>query len=147
MEEMTAIVESEFGRVKGINGDNSAVCVGTDAMMGDRVVEEALDNVTWSGSGYRGSYKSPSEVSTRDYTFVKASSGWHSSMESSEQSKFINRLTRGDIKSPFPVLVMFTATSNVCSQGVSVYVPEGEEGAMKEWIASGQSGERYANIQ
>lgn len=58
--------------------------------------------------------------------------GWHSSMERSEVSERINKITRGDVGIYGPVLVKFGQTRNVCSQSLTVYAPEGLEYWSKE---------------
>lgn len=54
------------------------------------------------------------------------STGWHSSMEKSEQSEIINALSKGDTppewdNSVYPYVVVFEDTRNVCSQPISIY--------------------------
>jgi hypothetical protein len=67
-----------------------------------------------------------------DYT--DALSGWHSSMEPSQQSDLINDLAAGrvppeelDTTDPFPYAVKYGDTNNVCSQPVSIYASHDSE--------------------
>jgi len=60
--------------------------------------------------------------------YEKAVGGWHSSMESSEQSELMNALAAGDIPpewcddgDPFPYAVRYGDTRNVCSVNGSIY--------------------------
>jgi len=60
--------------------------------------------------------------------------GWHSSMERSEQSEAMNALAKGDIPKaelddvdPFPYVVRYGDTRNVCSVNASIYAHEDTE--------------------
>lgn len=56
--------------------------------------------------------------------------GWHSTMDETEMSRFLNELgTRGE---GFPIIKVFCGTSNVCSVGVDILVPEEVENAFLE---------------
>jgi hypothetical protein len=80
-------------------------------------------------------------------------SGWHDSIHRSELSDVVNELAKGDVSpesldnhDPFPYVVKFGDTNNVCSQPASIYgTPE-----TREWIDSLLDGKRakpaYAGI-
>lgn len=72
---------------------------------------------------------------------TKVSSGWHSSMEKSKLSDRINKITQGDLHSgsvpeawDFPVVVVTTTTSNVCSMGLDVYAPQEHEETVSDYL-------------
>lgn len=147
VEEMTTILESNRTRVRAEKERNRVVVVGAERYMGEEIARETLAGVYWSGSGWRGSYRSPKQVEYDDYVFTKASDGWHSSMEESEQSEAINAICRGEVKVPFPVIVLYTATSNVCSTGVTLYTPEGDEGGVKALLDGRRAAPDHAGVR
>lgn len=75
----------------------------------------------WRGYNRTPSEAGPEGVGTR---FVQAKSGWHSTMEGSDQQELINDITSGRQPVNAPVLVVFKRTSNVFSVGLSLYIPE-----------------------
>ena len=89
---------------------------------------------------WRGANEPPDEAGG----FTNVSSGWHSSMEKSDLSERINDLTDG--RMPFPVVVVFGRTSNVCSMGIDVYAPEEHSDRVEDYLdvraAPGHAGVR-----
>ena len=81
-----------------------------------------------TGTGYhkidawRGQNIPPSDIGD----WVDVLSGWHSSMESSEISEFLNSLGK-DVELVYPIVTVFTYGSNVCSLGIDLYVHEANE--------------------
>lgn len=94
--------------------------------------DEFIDNVvpllqgsrSYRIDGWRSGHTGPSETTTMS----RVKSGWHSSMERSSQSERINEITAGkcheELDWDFPVAVIFSKTSNVCSIGLDIYAPE-----------------------
>ena len=73
-------------------------------------------------------------VPDKAHKLVLALSGWHSSMEGSDLSERINSLTKGDLNLGYPVAVVFSRTSNVCSIGLDVYAPEDKVEEIKKLL-------------
>lgn len=87
---------------------------------GEEIVEAIVEGTgTVRVDGWRSYEDGPSEANGLE----KLGTGWHSSMERSDQSDAINALTSGEIRVEFPVAVVFTRSSNAFSQPIDVYAP------------------------
>jgi len=106
-----------------------------------RSIENAVLSIVadegWhSTDGWRGHTTVPDEPTK----FVKVESGWHSTIQATDASEFINDLMDGSTKLPFPVITAITTTSNVLSAGVDVWVPAAHEGSLSEHFESATAG-------
>jgi len=78
---------------------------------------------------------------------VKVLEGWHSSMGASPLSKKINEITDGSaMEIDFPVAVLFSINSNVCSQPISVYAPPFKKSEIRE-ILDKRAQPSYAGLR
>lgn len=80
-----------------------------------------------------------------------ASTGWHSSLERSEQSEKINALSKGDVPphwgdDVYPYAVVFEDTRNVCSQPISIYGNDTFRRQLKEEFDGAQSAPAFAGV-
>jgi len=83
----------------------------------DAIKEIVLDTDYVRHDAWRGANVAPNEADG----FQNVMDGWHSSLESSRVSEFINGLNSETLDAP--VIKVFTTGSNVCAVGVNVYVP------------------------
>jgi len=85
------------------------------------LVESLVTSTFWhSVNAWRGAEITPHETEK----WIEVISGWHSSMEETEASRFLNSLQELAETEKFPVALVITRTSNICALGVSVYVPK-----------------------
>lgn len=103
-------------------------------------VEEAVLGIVggtgWkSTDAWRGYEDGPSEAAG----FVRAIDTWHGTMTPTDASEKINALSEGGYVD-FPVIVAFTRTSNVMSQGIEVYVPEDRKADLAAFVNGASAG-------
>jgi hypothetical protein len=86
--------------------------------------------------------------------FENALSGWHSSMEQSQQSDMLNAVAAGELppkahddNDPYPYLVVFGDTHNVCSQPADVYGSPELRDVLKEYFGSARAAPGYAGFK
>lgn len=91
-------------------------------------------------------WRGHSQPPTKADGWVLALDGWHSSMESSDLSEKINDISSGRLPLDYPVILVFGATSNVCSIGLSVYVPRENQNAIEDLLKEVSATPGYAGF-
>ncbi len=85
-------------------------------------LQDAVENIVklsyWKKTDAWRGYFQP-EIGESPANFVEIIDTWHSSMESSGFSERVNNLVAN---APFPIIAVFSRTSNVCALGVTLYV-------------------------
>lgn len=96
-----------------------------------------VNGTGWNATdAWRGYEDGPSEA----VGFVKAKDTWHGTMTRTSASDRINELSSGDRPMPFPVMVAFTRTSNLFSQGLEVFVPEDRTDDLQAYFEGATAG-------